>query len=72
LARRSEGHRSGKEEKTKGGKEMRVVYDGKTLEVVELTQLCDKYREALEEIIEYGTTGEDAKLMYEAAKEALV
>ena len=50
---------------------MRVVYKGKTLEVVELTQLCDKYREALEEIIEYGTTGEDAKLMYDAAKEAL-
>jgi len=50
---------------------MRVVYNGKTLEIIELTQLCDKYKAALEEIIEYEPTGEGAKDMYMAAKEAL-
>ena len=50
---------------------MRVVYNGKTLEVIELTQLCDKYKEALEEIMGYEPTGEGARNMYMAAKEAL-
>lgn len=29
---------------------MRVVYNGKTLEIVQLAQLCDKYKDALDEI----------------------
>ena len=50
---------------------MRVVYNGKAMEVVELVQLCDKYKEALAEIVEYEPTGEGARDMYKVAKEAL-
>ena len=48
-----------------------IVYNGKTMEMVELAILCDKYKEALQEIMEYEPTGEGAKDMYLAAKEAL-